>query len=73
MAGNKIGGLKAKNTIEMKYGHDFWSVTGSKGGRRTMKDGCRPKGFAADRDRAKRAGAKGGKRSKRKPVDKTNN
>ena len=60
MAGNKIGGVKAAATNRKKYGDNFYANIGAKGGR-----ACVPKGFAADPERARRAGAKGGKISKR--------
>lgn len=72
MAGTKAGGLKAKQRNLEKYGPDFYKRIGAKGGR-NGKTG----GFASDvvgddgltgRERAKIAGAKGGKISRRGPA-----
>lgn len=61
MAGTKIGGKKASDQNKKKYGKDFYKNIGSLGGRKT---GVK-KGFALDPERAKRAGAKGGRISRR--------
>ena len=72
MAGTREGGRKAKARNLEKYGPDFYKKIGQKGGR-NGKTG----GFASDkvgedgltgRQRAKIAGAKGGKISRRGPV-----
>lgn len=57
-----------KETMEARYGSasGFMAEIGKKGGSKTGV--C--KGFAADNERAKRAGAKGGKISKRGPAKK---
>ena len=60
MAGTKLGGVKAANTNKAKYGKDFYAEIGRKGGRNG-----RTGGFAANRELAKIAGAKGGRISKR--------
>lgn len=60
MAGTKEGGIKARNTNIERQGQDYYKRIGSKGGK-----WCGKKGFALDIERAKRAGAKGGKISKR--------
>ena len=60
MAGTKAGGIKAAKTNKRKWGRKFYAEIGAKGGK-----ACVPKGFAADPERARRAGAKGGKISKR--------
>lgn len=66
MPGNREGGLKAARTNKKRYGEDFFRMIGSKGGQaKTSK----PKGFAADRQRAKEAGHKGGRRSRRTGVN----
>lgn len=67
MAGTKIGGMKAKLTNQKQFGEDFYKKLGSLGGRKT---GVK-KGFAANPALAKIAGAKGGRKSKRKagPVE----
>ena len=62
MAGNKTGGLKAaKKNLERDP--DFYKKIGAKGGRNGHTGG-----FASDHERARLAGAKGGKRSKRTPA-----
>lgn len=69
MAGNRQGGLKAYQTMKERLKAQGMSIEqhfreiGRKGG---MAETITPKGFAADRDRASRAGQKGGKVSKRK-------
>ena len=61
MAGTKEGGIKASKTNKAKYGEDFYKIMGKKGGQVTGV----LKGFALDPERAKRAGQKGGKISRR--------
>lgn len=63
MAGTKAGGQKAAATNREKYGDDFYSWIGRKGGRNGHTGG-----FAANRQLAKIAGAKGGRLSKRGPA-----
>lgn len=72
MSGTKAGGLKARERNLEKYGPDFYKRIGAKGGR-NGKTG----GFASDvvgddgltgKERAKIAGAKGGKISRRGPA-----
>lgn len=63
MAGTKAGGRKAAITNKKKYGHDFYSNIGRKGGRNGHLGG-----FAANPELAKIAGAKGGRKSKRGPA-----
>ncbi len=63
MAGTKAGGEAAAATNKKKYGADFYAKIGAKGGRNG-----RTGGFGsgeAGRELARRAGAKGGKISKR--------
>lgn len=60
MAGNKIGGLKAKKSNLERHGKDFYSEIGRMGGRASGTGG-----FYANHDLAIKAGAKGGKRSRR--------
>lgn len=60
MAGNKAGGKKAAATNKSKYGERFYAEIGAKGGR-----ACVTRGFGANPELAKKAGAKGGKISKR--------
>lgn len=72
MAGSKTGGKKAAATNKEKYGEDFYKNIGRKGGKNGHTGG-----FASDevgddgltgKERAKIAGAKGGRKSKRGPV-----
>ena len=60
MAGTKVGGKAAATTNKTKYGSDFYSKIGAKGGRKG-----RTGGFYANRDLARAAGAKGGRISRR--------
>lgn len=52
--------MKAAATNRQKYGSEFYARIGAKGGRNGHTGG-----FAADPELAKRAGAKGGKISRR--------
>ena len=63
--GNEVitGGLKAAKTNKLKYGEDFYSRIGAKGGRNGHTGG-----FAANPELAKRAGSLGGKKSRRTGV-----
>jgi hypothetical protein len=65
MAGNLEGGRKAAATNKKRYGKDFYANIGRKGGKNGHTGG-----FAADPERARRAGAIGGKKSKRGPAKK---
>ena len=60
MAGTKKGGLKAASTNKSRYGKEFYARIGAIGGKKTGL-----KGFALDRDRARRAGQIGGRISRR--------
>ena len=60
MVMTKKGGIKVRKTIEEKYGKDFWSKIGRKGGKAGGM-----KGFALNPELAREAGRKGGKISKR--------
>jgi len=61
MAGTTEGGLKTVETNKKKYGEDFYVKIGAIGGsRKGIK-----KGFAANPELARSAGAKGGSVSKR--------
>lgn len=68
MAGTKEGGLKAAATNRKLHGEDFYKRIGAKGG---SKITLKPKGFGANPERAKLAGAKGGFKSRRGPTPKT--
>lgn len=63
MPGNKIGGQKAAKTNKANN-PDFYKLIGAMGGSKGAKDGV-VKGFAANHELARLAGAKGGKLSKR--------
>ena len=61
MSGTRIGGIKAAESNKKKYGEDFYRKNGHKGG---IKCGVK-KGFAANPELARKAGAIGGMKSKR--------
>lgn len=72
MAGTKEGGRKAAATNKAKQGSDFYARIGRIGGKRSSGGG-----FASDKvgrdgltgaERARIAGAKGGRKSKRGPA-----
>lgn len=65
MAGNKIGGKKAAKKNKELYGKNFYANIGRKGGKAGHTGG-----FAADPELARRAGALGGKKSRRGPSKK---
>ncbi len=60
MAGTKAGGKAAAATNKNKYGSDLYAKMGAKGGA-LGKTG----GFYANRELARKAGAKGGRISRR--------
>lgn len=60
MAGTKAGGVKAAQTNKVRHGSDFYAKIGAKGGKNGHTGG-----FAANRDLARAAGAKGGRISRR--------
>ncbi len=60
MSGTKAGGIKTRETMYQRHGKDFYREIGRIGGRNGHTGG-----FASDPELAKRAGAKGGKISKR--------
>lgn len=63
MAGTKAGGKKAAQTNMEKYGADFYSRLGRKGGRNGHTGG-----FASNPELAREAGRKGGRISRRGPA-----
>lgn len=65
MAGTLEGGRKAAKTNKEKYGNDFYANIGRRGGRNGHTGG-----FAANPELARRAGQKGGRKSKRGPSKK---
>ena len=60
MAGTKTGGAKAAATNKKKYGGDFYARIGAVGGHNGHTGG-----FFANRELARRAGAVGGRISRR--------
>ena len=67
MAGTKEGGQKARDTNLARYGKNFYARVGAIGGRSQIAS----KGFGGNPERAKMAGMKGGKISRRGPSKKT--
>ena len=65
MAGTLMGGKLAAKTNKDRHGSDFYARIGAKGGHNGTTGG-----FAANRELARKAGQKGGRISKRKPVKK---
>ncbi|HEX4662130.1 MAG TPA: hypothetical protein VH144_00785 [Candidatus Saccharimonadales bacterium] len=63
MAGTTKGGQKAAATNKQRHGKDFYAKIGAVGGKKGTTGG-----FAANRDLARVAGAKGGRISRRKPA-----
>ena len=63
MSGTIEGGKKAAATNIKRYGKDFYKIQGAKGGRNGHTGG-----FAANRELASLAGAKGGRISRRGPA-----
>jgi len=61
MAGTKEGGKKAAATNKARHGKEFYATIGAKGGRNGTTGG-----FAANRELARIAGAKGGRISRRR-------
>lgn len=72
MSGTKAGGQKAALTNKEKYGKEFYSEIGRKGGQKSNNGGFASNKVGADgltgSERAKIAGSKGGKISKRGPA-----
>lgn len=58
MSGNVSGGRKARETNKKLYGKDYYTRLGRMGGSTPTTT---PKGFAADREKARLAGQKGGR------------
>lgn len=69
MSGTVEGGRKARDTNRERYGDDFYHNIGGRGGRNGHTGGFASEVIGADgltgRERAKIAGAKGGKISRR--------
>lgn len=62
MSGNSTGAKKAAAVIKQKYGANFYEEMGRKGG---LADFSTPRGFAANKELAVRAGKIGGTISRR--------
>jgi uncharacterized protein len=60
MAGTIAGGKAAASTNKNRYGSDFYAKIGAKGGKKGHTGG-----FYANRDLARKAGAVGGRLSRR--------
>lgn len=77
MSGSKAGGKKTAATIKKKHGEDFYAEIGRKGGKKSAIKGFASNKVGKDgltgRERASKAGAIGGARSKRGPAIKTLN
>lgn len=67
MAGTKAGAKKASNTIKKRYGDDYYRRIGKVGGQNG-----RTGGFYANREKARSAGAKGGRISNRAGIKNKN-
>lgn len=63
MSGTRRGGIKAAKTNLERHGADFYKRIGKKGGQNGHTGG-----FAANRELARTAGAKGGSISRRGPA-----
>lgn len=74
MAGTKAGGIKAAKTNKKLHGKNFYKKIGSMGGKNGHTGGFNSEKIGADGltgyERARIAGAKGGKLSKRGPAKK---
>ena len=60
MSGTKAGGIKTRETMYQRHGKDFYREIGRKGGQNGHTGG-----FASNPELARKAGAKGGRISKR--------
>ena len=67
MAGTKAGAKKASNTMKKRYGDDYYHRIGKVGGQNG-----RTGGFYANREKARNAGAKGGRISSRAGIKSKN-
>jgi hypothetical protein len=69
VAGTKVGGVKAAATNKTRYGEDFYARIGARGGSYGRTGGFASEKRGADgltgKERARIAGAKGGKKSRR--------
>lgn len=67
MSGTRAGGRKAAATNKLRNGNDFYARIGAKGGRNGYGPDYKG-GFGGDHELARRAGAKGGRISRRGPA-----
>lgn len=65
MAGTVMGGKAAAKTNKERYGNEFYATIGAIGGKKGKTGG-----FWANRELARTAGAKGGRKSRRGPSSK---
>lgn len=65
MSGTKIGGQHARDTIFKRYGVEHYKRIGALGGAKGHTGG-----FYLDKEAARIQGAKGGRKSKRRPARK---
>lgn len=72
MAGTREGGIKTRETNYERHGRDHYRKIGAIGGRKGAADGI-IKGFALSPERARLAGQKGGRISKRGKSESSNN
>lgn len=74
MAGTKAGGQRAAKTNKERHGEDFYARIGKKGGQNGHVGGFNSEKVGRDGltgfERARIAGAKGGRRSRRGPAKK---
>lgn len=65
MSGTPAGGRAAAKTNKERHGDDFYQKIGKLSNPAWERKGRKPRGFAANRELAVRAGRLGGKKSKR--------
>jgi general stress protein YciG len=63
MGGTRTGGLQAAEKVKKLYGEDFFQKIGAIGGKKGTTGG-----FAANKELARIAGAKGGRISRRRKI-----
>lgn len=66
MSGTKEGAQQTYKAILKKYGNDFYSIIGAKGGK-SNRGGWNRRGFGTNRELASKVGFVGGSISKRRP------
>ena len=65
MSGTRIGGKRAAQTNKERHGEDFYQRIGKLSNAGWEKNGRKPRGFAANPERARAAGRSGGLKSRR--------